>query len=103
MTMVRSYLTKLNVKRECKTCTMTYDECDKCAKCSTNPTIIKQWQPNPTIAKKIVMHYMKQRSYLTAQEISAHMKVSIDIIKRAMAGLVKEGKLKIETSVVIVE
>ena len=49
------------------------------------------------------MHYMKQRSYLTAQEISAHMKVDVEIIKGAMAELVKEGKLKVETSVVIVE
>lgn len=101
--MVRSYLTKLNVKKKCKTCEITCDEGERCAKCSTNPTIIKQWQPNPTIAKKIVMHYMKQRKYLTAQEIAYHMKVSIEIIKRAMAELVKEGKLKVETSVVIVE
>jgi len=101
--MVRSYLTKLNIKKECKSCEITYDENDLCAKCSTNPTIIKQWRPNPTRAKKIVMHYMKQRSYLTAQEISAHMKVDVEIIKGAMAELVKEGKLKVETSVVIVE
>lgn len=99
------YLNKYRVKKGCKTCCETFNaDSLVCSTCKFNPHVDSRWLPSPEIAKKIVMHYMKQKEFISTQEIATNMKISsYAVIENAIKELVKEGKLKTQTTVVVVK
>lgn len=97
-------LKRHGTRRFCRNCGITNKGTSPdCEHCTKNPTASMNWRPDLETCKNIVLFYIKQRSHISATELSIHSEISVGIIEGAIAQLVKEGVLKTETSVVIVD
>jgi predicted HTH transcriptional regulator len=99
-------LKRRGTTRKCKNCAIeesqkgTHEECVRCDK---HPDSSMNWRPDLDTCKEIVLSYIKQRSHISAAEIAAIDKIPVVVVEGAIAQLVKDGVLKTQTSVVVVE
>ena len=90
--------------KHCKNCAIEYnEEHPECKNCTRNPQVKDRWRPDMTTCKELVIYYAQQKSPISAPEIAKNIGSGTKsvIIEAAIAELIKEGKLKVETSVVI--
>ena len=98
--------------RNCKNCIYSAEpkDLDKlpCGACHRNPNTADNWIPSEETARKIVMHYVENAKWFKTKNISAieiadTEEVPVKVIAATMVQLMKEGVLKTETTMVIVE
>ena len=95
-------LKKMSVTRNCDNCFVEFAPNNtKCVTCEKNPNVTMKWNPNPELAKNIVIHYMEEKEFITADEIAEIMDIEQDIVELAMAQLVEDGVLIVKKTLSI--